>query len=99
MNYTPQDLAQRINNLDFDNEIKILHEQEFHFDDCDVIISGYVHGTFVYQEPDLINDIPPLCSQTDQCADISKIIVCTEESNKEMSNEDINEIEELLKCY
>ena len=99
MNYTPQDLAQQINDIDFDNEIKILREHEFHFDDCDVIITGMVHGTFVYQEPDLINNIPPFCDQTEQCADISEVIVCTEEENVEMSNDDINGIEQLLKYY
>ena len=99
MNYTPQDLAQQINDIDFYGDDKILRKHEFHYDDCDVIVTGVVHGTFVYQELDWINDIPPMVSQTEQCADISEIIVCTEEENVEMSNDDINRIEQLLKYY
>lgn len=90
--YTVESLARAINDLMFDNEIKTLHGFVFDFDDCDVDIHGFVHGTFDYCFGDYYT--PHSEDLIGQFAEIDSVVLGYAEETKILNNRELVEIEE-----
>lgn len=88
-------LADAINYLTFDEEIKILHDYFFRFNDADVEVYGYIHGTF--DRTDATLDTPPWVDLVSVLPEIYEVVVYKYEYSYELTPEQINELEELIK--
>ncbi len=94
-NYSADLLVGLLNDIPYDEEIKILRDYWIEFKDCTVSVTGHIHGTFIYEEGDFFT--PPCPVQTAQCADLSEIILGYEEITEFLDGGEIGEIEDKLK--
>lgn len=90
-----KEIASRINDIPFDNEIKKLVNEPFEFEDCAFAITGLVHGTFDYCHGDYLT--PPSSDLIYQHAEIDSGVYCTEDECRELSSDELYRLEELLK--
>ena len=95
MKYTPQNLVFLINDIPYDEEIKIFNQTPFEFDDCTVDVSGHVYGTFDYERGDYF--LPPSSDQKGQVGDLYEVVIGYDDETKFLCGDEIFEIEKLLK--
>ena len=95
MIYTAEDLVAKINDIPFDEEIKVLEDLSIDFDDATVEMRGFVFGDFDYEKGDYWT--PPSSKLVYQVADIYEVIINYKENSEFLNGEEITHIEKLLK--
>ena len=88
-------IAEQINEMPFDNEVKILKDEGFEYEDWNVVLNGIVHGTFDYCPGDELT--PPSNDLIYQHAEIDSGVYFTEEECRNLTTEELYELEDLLK--
>lgn len=95
MNYSPEILIDELKQLPSDEEIIILREKQFEFDDCTVTVNGLIHETYVYDEGDAWT--PPYAWLTGRVAELDEVIISYPDDEVWLNGKEINEIEKGLR--